>query len=208
MGNIGWLISRVQKAAPPAALRRPPLPQPPPPLPPARSPVPPPPPRLPAPESLDRSYELPLEERFQSEDPYLQEWNRFMDAGLPNEYRTYGARELGKDPQVRALASLLEATGIPSTPRFHAPEALGSNAYFRSFVDTRQRLTPMTFNVAQKKINQQGDMAAYLQVYGPGPEGRPAVLYSIPADTAEAAGMADKLQSLGYTRTDDYSPPQ
>jgi hypothetical protein len=192
--NPSWLLSRVQQAAAAAsgglkkaaALRPPP---PPPPLPAAMlakrmadlaPPLPP-----------TRSVELPLPSpRYPSgSGDYYDEWNRFIDAGVPNEYRTYGPGA-GK-PEILSVF------------REMAPD-LGPNDlhYLRRPMVEGTRITPGTYGVASRRMNRAGDVEQRFQVYGVDNAGRRAVLYSVPLEEAQAMGLEEKLRSLGYMSQD------
>lgn len=199
-------VAAARESAPTLGRLPPPPPPPPPPLQVlSRIPPPPPPPPPTMMAAAENASEVLDAPRFASDHPYLSEWNRFMDAGVPNEYRTYGAQSLGSDPAVSNVARVLESLG-------GGQKLAGTNAYYGKIVPTQQagvpyKLTPGTYGMASQRMNRAGDRETYLQVYGTDPGGRGAVLYSVPADVAERIGLAQKLEALGYKRGDDLHRP-
>jgi hypothetical protein len=204
MAGIDWLLKRVGKAAAEAApaVRRVPPPLPPPPrrVVPVRMP-PPPPPRVAvaAPRAADVV-------RFPEVDDYLSEWNRLMDAGVPNEYRMYGvgAERLKGNDEVRSVFEALipEARG----KGYDAANYLAGRPHIQTGPVYGPRGVEKYFGVAQKKINRAGDLEHRLQVYGrDGTNRHGGILYSVPLEEAEKLRLAEKLRALGY---EEYIPGQ
>jgi hypothetical protein len=196
MGDASWLLSRVKHAATTAGggiKKAPPLP--PPPLRALRPPGPPAsllaglhaedlaPPALPS-----RSMELPLPgPRYPSEaGDYFSEWNRFMEAGVPNEYRTYGPGGGQGEEIMSVFRELAPELG---------PQDLN---YLRRPYVANTRLSDRTYGVAARRMNREGDMEQRFQVYGTDPHGRRAILYSVPLEEAQALGLEEKMRALGY----------
>jgi hypothetical protein len=143
--------------------------------------------------------------RFPEVDGYLTEWNRLMDAGIPNEYRIYG---IG-NKRVRGLPE------VTSVYEALIPEARGKgydavNYLDRPHIQTGPLYGPRGvekyFGVAQKKRNRAGDLEHRLQVYGQdGTDRHGGILYSVPVEEAEKLRLAEKLRALGY---EEYIPGQ
>lgn len=147
--------------------------------------------------------------------PYLKEWDEMMDAGIPNEYRTYGAGSkshyggndiTGVSRKLEEVAlSGFEArakagqTGSTKVGNSRKPDQYGMNAYMGDTVHDTGRASK-SFGTVDLRLSKDTTQKM-LQVYGDDPSGRRgAILYSIPLEQAEELGLADKLLEKGYSR--------
>lgn len=162
-------------------------------------PPPPPPPRQAGQSAASKSEDAPM---FRSDHPYLKEWDRFTEAGIPNEYRTYGtyglldpssisALPIARDPAVMAMRDKLgELFGGAYVDRPYVDGANGENGTY----------------LFASRPKADGSQETFVHVYGPDPGGRRGTrLYSVPAEDAARMGLEEKLSSLGYVRAPDFS---
>ena len=145
--------------------------------------------------------------RFPAIDPYLEEWNRLMDAGIPNQYRTYGPQRLIRDPEVGRVWRQLEPDLHPDDTAYHLYRPMIPMDGARGdqlFPGVPLRDHPSYFvNWMTKRANLAGDIERRLQLYGPDPGKRPrTILYSIPEREAASLGAEDIFRSLGYPVVD------
>ncbi len=152
---------------------------------------------------------------------YLDEWNKSMDMGIPNEYRHYGASYIGgADPVTRQVSRKLEAVGIESDialglDRKRSDPNLGKNQYYGKYTQTNssesytKRLDDLKERQPDKikpknyfgivDLPTKDGTVKRMQIHGPDDSGRQgAILYSIPIEEAEKLGLAEKLTKQGY----------